>query len=173
MKKEILNVDLLSGNTCFGCGHDNPHGLHIELYRDEVNPKRIVGTFLPTQLSTGFPGITHGGAVYAALDCLTTWTATMLRGEPGALWLLRSANVTYHQPTPIDRPVALMGEIAEQGDLWQAVVVHAEARTAQGDLLVDGMFRTIPVPKEKFEQIAGIDSIPENWQKFLDDVVGG
>jgi hypothetical protein len=35
------------------------------------------------------------------------------------------------------------------------------------------VFRAIPVPREKFKQIAGIDEVPENWRKFLDDVEGG
>lgn len=168
MTKKILNKELLPGNACFGCGHDNPNGLHIEVQRDDNNPERIVGTFVPTKLNAGFPGIAHGGAVYTVLDCLATWTVATLRSEPGAIWILRSASAKYHRPTPIDQPVTLTGEITEQGDLWQAVVIRTEARNARGDLLVEGTFRTIPLTEDKFKEVTGVKVIPENWRQFFE-----
>jgi len=29
MTEDLLNIGLLAGNACFGCGHENPDGLRI------------------------------------------------------------------------------------------------------------------------------------------------
>ena len=169
MTDPIVNKTRLAGNTCFGCGHDNHRGLRIELHEDG---DRIVGAFVPGEHNSGFPGIAHGGALFTALDCLTTWTASLLRSERRALWLLRSSNVTYHRPARIGDPVSLSGAIAEQGEAWRAVVVHAEARDASGELICEGRFRAIPVPEDKFKAITGLAEIPANWRDFLENTVG-
>jgi hypothetical protein len=35
-----LNEELLKGNTCFGCGPDNPDGLRIRIFRDAASASR-------------------------------------------------------------------------------------------------------------------------------------
>jgi hypothetical protein len=35
-----LNEELLKGNTCFGCGPDNPDGLRIRVFRDPGSASR-------------------------------------------------------------------------------------------------------------------------------------
>ena len=39
-----------------------------------------------------------GGAIFTALDCLSTWVSTLLGPNRGAAWVLRSANAVYHNP---------------------------------------------------------------------------
>jgi hypothetical protein len=69
-----MDMKLLSlqGNRCFGCGHENPYGLKISIHLDKLDPNRIVGEFDPGEYMTGFPGITHGGVIYTAFDCMST-----------------------------------------------------------------------------------------------------
>src|SRR5262245_28072250 len=74
----ILNRELLANNTCFGCGLENPTGLHIEIYHEPGSQGTLRARFTPTENMGGFPGVTHGGAIYTALDCLSTWVATLL-----------------------------------------------------------------------------------------------
>lgn len=76
----LLNQALLADNHCFGCRHANPHGLHIEVQHDPADPQRLAGCFQPTPAMIGFPSITHGGMLYTAMDCLSTW-ACFLRAE--------------------------------------------------------------------------------------------
>ena len=87
----------LAGNVCFGCGQDNPDGLQILISRDPANAERILGEFKAQNHMIGFPGITHGGAIYTALDCMATWSGMVLRGTK-AMWILRSAEIKYHRP---------------------------------------------------------------------------
>ena len=163
----ILNRDLLPHNDCFGCGLENPAGLHIEVRRDPGKEGRLLGLFTPTAGMAGFPGITHGGAIYTALDCLSTWVATVLGPNRGAGWLLRSATATYHKPAPTGQALTLTGAIRQQAGAWDPVVVHTEARRADGELCVEAEFKVVPLSREKLTAVAGIPELPANWRTFL------
>lgn len=163
-----LSETLLPGNDCFGCGPANPQGLHITLRRDPDDAQRLLGSFHPQAHQTGFPGITHGGAIYTALDCMASWAGMVLRGTR-AIWILRSATMKYHRPALQGAALALSATIAAAGeDPWQAIEVVAEARDAQGQLLAEGRFKSIPLPPEKFMAITGITTLPPAWQAWLD-----
>ena len=92
----VLNRALLPGNTCFGCGHHNAAGLHIDVVRDPEEAQVLRGRFEPTADMIGFPGIVHGGAIFTALDCLSTWVAIVLGPNREAAWVLRSAWPPQH-----------------------------------------------------------------------------
>jgi len=163
----ILNRDLLPHNDCFGCGLENAAGLRIEVRRDPSLPGTLRGRFTPTAGMAGFPGITHGGAIYTALDCLSTWVATVLGPNRGAGWLLRSATAIYHKPAPTGQALTLTGTIRHQAGAWDPVVVHTEARRADGELCVEAEFKVVPLSREKLTAVAGIPELPANWQTFL------
>jgi acyl-coenzyme A thioesterase PaaI-like protein len=163
----LLNRDLLPHNQCFGCGLENTAGLCIEVGRDPASESSLRGRFIPTSHMAGFPGITHGGAIYTALDCLATWVSTVLGPNRSALWILRSATTTYHKPAPPGQPLALAGAIKHQAGAWDPIVVRAEARRADGALCVEAEFKEVPLSVEKFTTIAGIAELPANWRQFL------
>lgn len=165
--KPILNRDLLADNSCFGCGLKNPAGLRIEVFGDTGTDGTLSARFVPTGDMVGFPGITHGGAIYTALDCLSTWVSTVLGPNRGAAWVLRSANTVYHKPARPGEPLALVGWIKDRGGSWDPLTVRAEARRADGELCVEGEFKVVPLSAEKLAGIAGIEQLPENWRAFL------
>lgn len=168
MPDKPLNHDLLPNNSCFGCGPFNPHGLQITIERDPGDALRLQGTFTPQSHMVGFPGIIHGGAIFTALDCLAAWVPSALRPDVRALWLLRSATITYHRPAICNRPIRLVGTIADEGGSGSPMIVHAEARDPQGELLAAADFKVVPVAEERFLQITGMTEIPSNWRAFLD-----
>lgn len=163
----ILNRDLLPHNDCFGCGLENPAGLRIEIGRDPASERSLRGSFTPRLGMAGFPGITHGGAIFTALDCLSTWVATVLGPNRGAGWLLRSATTTYHKPAPVGQPLTLLGSIREQAGPWDPVLVRTEARRADGELCVEAEFKVVPLSVDKLRAVAGIPELPANWRIFL------
>jgi acyl-coenzyme A thioesterase PaaI-like protein len=164
-----LSHTLLPGNDCFGCGPMNPHGLNITVRLDPENANRITGEFTPQNHMIGFPGITHGGVIYTALDCMASWSGMVLR-KTRAIWILRSASMKYHRPAFQGRPMALSAVIASQGDdAWRAIEVHTEARDAENKLLAEGDFKVIPLPPEKFMALTGIATMPQNWMNWLQD----
>lgn len=163
----ILNRDLLPHNECFGCGLENPAGLRIEVSRDPASEGTLRGRFTPLPEMAGFPGITHGGAIYTALDCLSTWVSTLLGPNRGAGWLLRSATTLYHKPAPIGQPLTLIGSIKHQAGAWDPLIVRAEARRRDGELCVEAEFKVVPLSPEKLATVAGIEQLPANWRVFL------
>jgi len=158
----------LQGNTCFGCGQENPYGLKISGHRDPQDPNRIIGEFDPSEYMTGFPGITHGGVIYTAFDCMSTWCGMVLR-RTKAMWMLRSAEMKYHRSAVQGKPISLSAAIEKEGGEWDAIEVHAEAHDPEGNLLAEGIFKVIPVPPEKFMAITGIDKLPEGWSDWLNN----
>ena len=164
---QILNRDLLSDNECFGCGHLNPSGLQIDIVRDPDDGTRLKARFQPSERMIGFPGITHGGAIYTALDCLSTWVATLLGPNPEAAWILRSAQTVYRNPAPAGGALDLVGWVEERKGEWDPLTVKTEARRADGKLCVEAEFKVVPLSPEKIASIAGIPEIPENWRAFL------
>jgi len=165
--EQMLNRELLAENMCFGCGPQNPAGLHIEVRRDPAAPGTLGALFTPTENMAGFPGITHGGAIYTALDCLSTWVATLLGPNRTAAWLLRSAATTYHKPAPTGRPLTLRGWIVQQAGSWDPIVVKTEARRSDGELCVEAEFKVVPLSQERFVQVAELEELPANWSAFL------
>jgi acyl-coenzyme A thioesterase PaaI-like protein len=161
------NQLILPENVCFGCGQDNAHGLGITVHRDPPDPRRILGKFAPQDHMIGFPGITHGGVIYTAMDCMATWTGMVLRNSK-ALWVLRSATMKYHQPALQGQPLSLSATIEDgDDDPWKAIGVKIEARNSKGELLAEGQFKCIPLPPGKFKAITGMKELPANWNRLL------
>ena len=167
MTGEVVNRALLPGSLCFGCGADNPRGLHVAIMRDGERPDRLLGTIDPSPEMVGFPGITHGGVIYTALDCLAAWVPTVLRPEARAIWILRSASIKYRRAAPAGRPISLAGTIAQEGKPGEPIVVHTEARGEAGELLAEADFKVVPLTPERFKEVAGLAEIPENWRRLL------
>ena len=158
---------VLPANNCFGCGQENTHGLGITIHRDPRDPKRILGKFVPRDHMIGFPGITHGGVLYTALDCMASWSGMVLRNSR-ALWVLRSASMKYHRPALQGQPLSLSASIEAGGDdPWKAIEVKVEARDAKGELLTEGQFKCIPIPPEKFKAMTGMKELPEHWKQLF------
>ena len=56
---------------CFGCGEDNPIGLHL---RPRYDGEEVTATFTPGVDHQGWHSVTHGGIVYSILDEITAYT---------------------------------------------------------------------------------------------------
>lgn len=92
-------------DQCFGCGGEQPHGLHIEARAGEG--VSVTASFTVRPAHQGAPGLAHGGVLASALD------ETL-----GALsWLLRTIAVTgrletdYVRPVPVDATLHLEAEV--------------------------------------------------------------
>jgi len=104
---------------CYGCGPNNPHGLHISSFWDG---DESVATFHPKEFHLAFPGYVYGGLIASLIDChcIGTAAAGAYRHEgrePGTLPAFRyvtgSLQVDYLKPTPLGPPIELRATIAE------------------------------------------------------------
>src|SRR2546428_9920601 len=103
---EKLN-DRTTYQRCFACGGRNDQGLRLVSGREG---DRIRADFTPNLGHRGFPGVLHGGIIATLLD------ETM--GRTGALrreWLITGKlDIRYRLPAPIDQPVRVWGQIAQE-----------------------------------------------------------
>lgn len=90
---------------CFGCGGEQPHGLHLEARAGEG--VSITAEFTVRPEHQGAPGLAHGGVLATALD------ETL-----GSLnWLLRTIAVTgrlesdFVRPVPVGATLHLAAEV--------------------------------------------------------------
>ncbi len=165
---EILNRERLPGNACFGCGHENPHGLRIEVMLDDGDPRGLQAAFRPSAHASGFPGLTHGGALFTAMDCLATWVMAVLGPRDGKYWLLGAATVAYHRAAPVGHELTLRARLVDSQPEPGRGRVHAEARDQRGRLVAEAEFTEVPVPPEQFRHIAGMTEIPAEWRTLFE-----
>jgi len=60
-------------DRCFGCGHANPIGLHLDDFA--LDGDRLTASFTPRPEFAGFADTLHGGIVATALDESSAWAA--------------------------------------------------------------------------------------------------
>lgn len=171
MPDEILNRTWLPHNACFGCGHENEHGLRIEVRLDDGD-ERLTGTFVPPGHASGFPGLTHGGALFSAMDCLATWVMVVFGPRIGRYWLLGSASVDFRKASRIGEPVTLQGRLVSAEPEAGRALVRTEGWDAGGRLLVEAEYTEVAVPPEQFRHIARIPEIPAEWRALFERTEG-
>jgi acyl-coenzyme A thioesterase PaaI-like protein len=92
-------------SICFGCGPNNPDGLHVESYPAEEG--MVEATFQPLEKHQAFPGVVNGGIIGAILDCHSNWTASYLLmkasgSEAPPCTVTADFHVKLRAPTPLD-----------------------------------------------------------------------
>src|SRR5688572_22113567 len=76
-------------NICFGCGTNNPQGLHLASYAEEDS---VVAQWTPQPHHQAFAGVLCGGIIGTLLDCHGAWTAA---------WALMKARSLKHPPATV------------------------------------------------------------------------
>ncbi len=128
-------------NRCFGCGVENPVGLHLTFTAapdGTVTAEAVVGDNYE-----GPPGYLHGGIIATLLD-ETMSKANRARGE---IAVTRQLQVEYLQPVPSTAPIRLRGcvERIDGRKLW----TRAAILDAEGNELATGSGLFISLPHVK------------------------
>lgn len=106
-------------SICYGCGRNNPHGLHIRTHWDGR-----CGTFrfTPKDYHTAFPGVVYGGLIACLFDChcIATAIAAAYDAEgrkpgtaPAIMYVTANLNVNYLLPTPMESQLLLEARMVE------------------------------------------------------------
>ncbi|ABA57931.1 hypothetical protein Noc_1442 [Nitrosococcus oceani ATCC 19707] len=107
---------------CFGCGRENPDGLHVQSF---WQGNEAVCFWQPQAAHQGWPGITCGGIIATLIDChcMATAMATAIRDEHRSLgsepyyrFATGSLYIRYLQPTPMDGPLELRAYVTDIKD---------------------------------------------------------
>jgi uncharacterized protein (TIGR00369 family) len=92
-------------NFCFGCGPDNPEGLHLAFGIDDSDPAdiRATATVSLTRLHEGPPGFIHGGIIATLMD----EAMSKLNRPLDLLAMTRHMEVDYLRPAPLHTALTL------------------------------------------------------------------
>jgi acyl-coenzyme A thioesterase PaaI-like protein len=84
---------------CFGCGPDNPHGLHLVFKTDTSDPANPIAIARATlgRHHEGPPGYLHGGLIATLLD----EAMSKLNRPLDVLAMTRNMQVDYLRPVPL------------------------------------------------------------------------
>ena len=166
-----LNEELLRGNTCFGCGPDNPDGLRIRIFRDPDNASRLVGTYRPRATQTGFPQIVHGGLQFTALDCMAAWTVLILRQPGGMMPLTKSATTRFLAPACLGTELALSAEVIREATApREPLLIRCSIRDAASVALTEIDFEYVLLPQERFLKAVGLDTMPDSYRRHFGEL---
>jgi acyl-coenzyme A thioesterase PaaI-like protein len=144
--------DQMIGNYCWGCGADNPAGLHLKSYWDgEI----AVAEWIPgDEYAAGPRHFLNGGIIATLLDCHGVCTAIArayqreardIGTDPEIWYATTSMSVEYQRPVPINSTLQLSGRILAREDRITTVecVLSSDAKDR-----ARASVRSIPVPDD-------------------------
>jgi uncharacterized protein (TIGR00369 family) len=96
-------------NECFGCGTENPIGLHLDDFA--IDEGELTAHFVPRPEYRGFAGILHGGILAALLDETLAWTAMMLEDT---YVVTANLELKFRKPARVDARYRLRGRVVQR-----------------------------------------------------------
>lgn len=99
----------LSGNAyrnCFGCGRENPIGLHLAFRRENGGAR---AEFTPRPEYQGWDGVLHGGILLTLLDETLAYAAMFAVGPA----VTAEIQARLRRPAPLDETYHLFGNVTQ------------------------------------------------------------
>jgi acyl-coenzyme A thioesterase PaaI-like protein len=90
-------------NGCFGCGDDNPAGLHLKFFVDEE--QRVLCRFRLAAQFQGPPGHAHGGIIATLLD----EAMSKANRRRNITAMTRHMSIDYRRPVPLESDLVIEG----------------------------------------------------------------
>ncbi len=129
-------------NHCFGCGTDNPEGMHLKFSLDEASRTFVARLRLPRRFQ-GPPGHAHGGIIATILD-EAMGKVNRLRS---LVALTSEMKVEYLKPVPLGQPLIVEGrEVRKRG---RRLLHAAELRDEHGQVLARSRGTFVVVDPQK------------------------
>lgn len=136
---------------CFGCGHLNQHGHHIESFWEG---DESVCRFTPEPYYTAVPGFVYGGLLASLIDCHGTGTAAAaayraegraMDTEPPLRFVTASLHVDYLKPTPLGPELEVRATV---GEIKGRKVLVKERLLCDGVECVRGEVVAVQIPDD-------------------------
>jgi acyl-coenzyme A thioesterase PaaI-like protein len=135
--------DQMVHNHCFGCGPNNPHGLHLKSFWSGDNEAICHFTPQPYHCA-GSKQFVYGGIVASIMDCHTICTAIAnayrqagraIGSEPSVMFATGRLEVNYKKPVPVGATLLVKALILETGarktilraEVWVGNELYADA----------------------------------------------
>ena len=110
----IINPDILKpipnseGQTCFGCGPQNPSGLKMKFATDG---ERVYSFMQVPRTMTGWDRTVHGGILSTILDEIMGWSVIYLLKKIG---MTQSITVEFKKAVNASEQLTIVGSIKEK-----------------------------------------------------------
>lgn len=114
-------------SRCSGGGSDTPHGIGLRVTVGG-EPYAVLSNHVFDQRHRGAPGVSHGGAVAAAIDDLFGFVLVRVLTPA----VTRDLSVRYRLPVRLDVPTRLQARLVER----VSRELHIEATASQDDVVV-------------------------------------
>lgn len=119
-----------SENTwCFGCGKDNPAGLHLHM---EYTDDWCMAVFVPQRQHESYGGRMHGGLITTLLDEVMGNQVLHVLGKPAYTAKLE---IRFRRAVLIGRPVTAVGKMVSQRG--RLVVTEGRVTDADGEIIAE------------------------------------
>src|SRR5579871_7029789 len=132
----------LPTNQCFGCGPDNPDGMHLKFVYDEP-ARRVRCKFRLSHRYWGPPKHAHGGIIATILD-EAMGKVNKIRQ---VIALTKDIEIQYLKPVPLGKPLRVEGwELRVRG---RRHINTAEIFNQRGEVLARGQGTFIAIDPER------------------------
>ena len=126
---------------CFGCGPDNPFGLHPQF---RIEGTTLVAEFRGRREHQGFGGLVQGGVLTAMLDEVMAHAVW----AEGVFAVTGRLETFFRKPVPIDTPVRAEAEVV--GRRPRVYEARARLLLPDGTVAVEGTGTFVELPEGRF-----------------------
>ncbi len=146
-------------NHCFGCGKDNPEGMRLKFYTDDV-ARKVLCKFKLSRRYQGPPGHAHGGIIATILD----EAMGKVNKFRNVLALTRNMEIEYLKPIPLGKVMMVTAQERQVDGRSHTNV--GEITNEAGEVLARGTATFIAVDVRKM--FAKFVKVPKEMKAFLD-----
>ncbi|HEU4759538.1 MAG TPA: hotdog fold domain-containing protein [Dehalococcoidia bacterium] len=129
---------------CFGCGDENPQGLHIQF---SIEDGAAVGRFVTVHAHQGYPGVAHGGVAAAALDEAMGWAMY----AAGAWAMTARMEVRFRRPVPLGDTLTVRAQVSRDRGRW--LEARGDIRSEGGQVLAEARALFMRLPADRARQM--------------------
>jgi acyl-coenzyme A thioesterase PaaI-like protein len=109
-------------DRCFGCGAQNPIGLHLGHFAETADG--LEAPFTPGSNFNGFHGVVHGGVIATALDEISAWSAIV---SEGVFVFTAKLDIRYRTEAKVGDTFVLSGTVTQRRG--RRLLIDAEMRS--------------------------------------------
>lgn len=131
---------------CFACGPHNHEGLHMTF---ATNGERIRARVTIPEHVRGWSRLAHGGVTTTILDEAMAWACIYFREQ---FPLTREIRVKFSKPVFIGDELEVLSWVGEEVSS-RKLILHAEMRNLQGDLMAAAEGDFAPFTPERFARM--------------------
>jgi uncharacterized protein (TIGR00369 family) len=95
--------------SCFVCGENNPHGLHL---RSRIESNKVMTEHVIREADAGYSRILHGGIATTLLDEVMTWASIVASGK---VFVAAEIAVRFLGPVFVGEKIFVEGWVTKAG----------------------------------------------------------